>query len=153
MFLENNVHTSSDHDQRFLLLMRVCCFRVFVDGQLWDCLLILKYHQNSYALYPTTDRLPFRVSAELRAFQLNGTRDPDPTEMDANCLECVIKTLENSNTFIRSVMRRINTTTSVDNNNIVVYVKDINLVTPKKYRLPYTWYNFYILEKKNLLKN
>lgn len=118
--------------------MQVCCFRVFVGGELWDCLLILKHNQN-YVLYTSIDQLPFRVSAELHALQQNGTQDLAPTVMDANCWECVVKTLENSDTFRQSVVRKMNSVTTVDNNNIVVGVKDIYLETPKKYRLAYKW--------------
>lgn len=122
--------------------MRVCCFRVFVDGELWDCLLILKRESQHYALYTTVDRLPFRVSAELlHVLQLDSVRDHEPTEMDANRLGFVIKTLENSSdAFKRLVVRSTSSiVTAVDNNNVMVGVKDINLVTPEKYRLAYTW--------------
>lgn len=118
--------------------MRVCCFRVFVGGELWDCLLILKHDQN-YVAYTTVDRLPFQVSAELHALQRNGTRDPEPTAMDANCWECVVKALENSDAFRRSVVRKMNAVVTVDNNNIIVGVKDVYLEAPKKYRLAYKW--------------
>lgn len=118
--------------------MRVCCLRVFVDGELWDCLLIVK-HNRKYVLYTTVDQLPFSVSAELCSLGLNGARDPVPAVMDANCLECVIKALENSDTLKRSVVRQMNSVAAVDNNNIVVGFNDVRLVTPDKYRLPYTW--------------
>lgn len=120
-------------------VMRVCCFRVFVGGELWDCLLILKHNQNNYVLYTTIDQLPFQVLAELHALQQNGTRELEPTVMDANCWECIVKTLENSHTFRQSVVRKMNAVAMVDNNNIVVGVKDVCLETPKKCRLAYIW--------------
>ncbi|KAL4098190.1 hypothetical protein QTP88_022838 [Uroleucon formosanum] len=122
--------------------MRVCCLRVFVDSELWDCLLIVKSNRK-YVLYTTVNQLPFSVSAELCSLGLNGAREPMPTVMDANCLECVIKALANSNTLKRSVVRRMNSVASVDNNNIVVGFNDVRLVTPDKYRLPYTWCELY----------
>lgn len=136
----NNVHRTSFLLSTLLVKykMRVCCLRVFVDGELWDCLLIVKSNRE-YVLYTTVDQLPFSVSAELCSLGLNGARDPMPTVMDANCLECVIKALANSNTLKRSVVRRMNSVSSVDNNNIVVGFNDVRLVTPDKYRLPYTW--------------
>lgn len=124
----------------FLLLMRVCCFRVFVDGELWDCLFVLK-HNRSYALYTTIDQLPFQVSADLYPLRLDETRGPGPTVVDANYLERIIKGLEHSNVFKQLVLRRMNAVTSVDNNNVMVGVNDVFLVGPDRYRLPYTWYN------------
>jgi len=122
--------------------MRVCCFRVFVDGDLWDCLLILK-RDRDYVLYTTVDRLPFDASAELRAFQLYGAPDPEPARVDANCLERVVKTLECSAAFRRSLARSVDAVAAVDNNNIAVGVRDISLVTPDRYRLPYVWCELY----------
>ncbi|VVC38591.1 Hypothetical protein CINCED_3A006557 [Cinara cedri] len=122
--------------------MQVGCFRVFVDGKLWDCLLILK-HNREYVLYTTIDQWPFRVSAELHALQQNDTCDPEPVFMDANCLECVIKTLENSDAFKRSVIKKMNVVTAVDNNNIIVGVRDVHLMTPIKYKLAYKWCELY----------
>lgn len=118
--------------------MRVCCFRVFVDGELWDCLWILKRDRN-YVLYTTIDQLPFDVSVELRAFQLDGAPDTEPTRVDANCLERVVKTLECSEAFRRSVVRSVDAVATVDNNNVAVGVQDISLVTPDRYRLLYVW--------------
>lgn len=118
--------------------MHVGCFRVFVGGKLWDCLLILK-HNRDYVLYTTIDQLPFRLSAELHALQQTDNRDSEPVVMDANYLECVIKTLENSDIFKQSVVRKMNVVTAVDNNNIIVGVRDVHLVPPIKYRLAYKW--------------
>lgn len=118
--------------------MRVCCFRVFVDGELWDCLLIIKRNRH-YVFYPIIDKLPFQVSAEFHALQLNNVCDPEPITMDANCLECVINTMKVSDTFQQSVVRKMNVFGTIDNNNIVVSVKDIRLMMPRKYRLAYTW--------------
>lgn len=122
--------------------MRVCCYRVFVDGELWDCLLILE-HNRDHVLYTTVDRLPFRVSAELRALQRHGPRDAAAAVVDANRLECVIKTLEHSGALRRSAVRTMDAVTAVDNNNIVVGVRDVQLVAPDKYRLAYKWRVFF----------
>jgi len=108
---------------------------VFVDGELWDCLLILKRYRCGYALYTTVDRLPLAVSVRLRgAFRPDGAPDHrEPARVDANCLERVIKTLECSDAFRRSVVRY-----AVDDNNNVA-VRDVSLITPDRYRLPYVW--------------
>lgn len=119
---------------------------MFVDGELWDCLLILKRNRRDYALYTTRDRLPLAVSVRLRgAFRPDGAPDPaGSASVDANCLERVIKTLECSDAFRRSVVR--DAVAAVDDNNNVA-VRDVCLVTPDRYRLPYVWCELY--EKTN----
>ncbi|XP_050443206.1 uncharacterized protein LOC126847154 [Adelges cooleyi] len=127
--------------------MKICCFRVFACEELWDCLFIVKRSQD-YVLYTSVDQLPLRESVELRALQLMVPNDSQPMDMDSNCLECVIKSLESSIDLRRSLMRKMSIITSMDNNNITVSVQDINLIEPQKYRLQYTWCEMY--EKTNL---
>jgi hypothetical protein len=116
--------------------MRACCFRVFVDGELWDCLLVVKHNRN-YALYTSVDRLP----SELHPLRLDNVRGSTPTVVDANCLERVIKALEYSDVFKRSALRRMNAVvTHVVDSDMVINVNDISLVPSNRYRLPYTWY-------------
>ncbi|XP_050540402.1 uncharacterized protein LOC126905046 [Daktulosphaira vitifoliae] len=126
--------------------MKVCCFRVFVKEVLWDCIFIVKHIQN-YDFFTTVYDVPFRVSAELQSLQFP-SNEIDPLLMNGNCLEQVIKIMEQSAYFRKLLVRKMNTITSVDNNNITISVQDINLVEPKKYRLPYTWCNIY--EKTDL---
>lgn len=130
--------------------MRVCCYRVFADtGELWDCLLVVE-HQCRCTLYTSVDRLPRSVSVDLRALlprldggaRLTGTTTTTPRPaavVDANRLERVIKTLDGSDAFRRSVVRNMSAVVAVDNNNVAVGVYDVVLVAPAKYRLSYTW--------------
>lgn len=119
--------------------MRACCLRVFVDGQLWDCLFVVRRGRRRYALYASAGRLPFRAPPDQLA------RDPEPTAaVDANALERAIKALECSDALKRAVVRSANfavvpAVAAAAADSFAISVRDVGLVTPAKYRLAYTW--------------